>query len=215
MAAVAPGLVGSTAAYLPVFLMGGVALWYARTTNDGKAPKPVEKDAEHKIQETIQWDLEMDGMNASSNQVLFNKYINQNGYGEFPEAGGYDLEGGGYQPDQSKNPLEDVFEKQQKLLAYDRMNSERGFHFAIPETRLSHDRSPIRAALTEEVHHPDHPMMMTNFQNDLQIPSAANQRELKEAKANMDREARNGPSAMNYAEVEYLNRAYGQSFRYE
>lgn len=215
MAAVVPGLLADSAAYLPLILMGGAAIVYATQTEDGKAPKPREKSKEERHQELIQWDMETGGLDAVASQVLMHKYVNQSGYAVHPEAGGYDLRGGGYQPDQNIDPLQEVFEKQQKLLAYDRLHSERGLHYAIPETRLDFKRTPIVAALTEEVHHPDDPMMVSNFRNDLQIPSHANQRELKEAKANMARNAQNGPSAMNYAEVEYLNRAYGQSFRYE
>lgn len=215
MAAVVPGLLAETAAYLPVILMGGAALVYATQNESGKAPKPMEKNKEEKHQEMIQWDLEMGGINAVASQIMIHKYVNQSGYGNFPEAGGYNLRGGGYQPDQDINPLDEIFEKQQKLLAYDRLHSERGLHYHIPETRLDFKKTPIVAALTEEVHHPDNPMMVSNFRNDLQIPSYANERELKEAKANMARVANNGPSAMNYAEVEFLNRAHGQSFRYE
>lgn len=194
--------------------MGGAAVLYSGTKS-GKAPPKVDKTGEEKIQEQMDWEMRHTGIDAVTAQHLTNKHINGGGYGQFPESAGYYLRNGGYEPNQDIDPLEEVYERQHKLAAYDRYNTERGLHFAIPETRLDFKKTPIYAALTEEVHHPDNPEMVTNFRNDLQIPSYANERELKEAKRNMARHAQNGPSTMNYAEVEYLNRAPGQSFRYE
>jgi len=214
MAAVVPGVFAETAALLPIILLGAAGVYYASQEN-GKAPKPVEKSQEEKLQREIQFEMESTGIDASASQILRHRHVHQGGFASFPEAAGYNLRGGGYNENRNVNPLDEVYEQQQKMMVYDRLHNERGLHFAIPETRPSFKKTPIAAALTEEVHHPDHPMMMTNFANDLQIPSYANERELREAKARMDRHAKNGPSAQNWAEVEFLNRAHGQSFRYE
>ena len=208
MAAVAG--IAAFAPYLPLVVMGGATLLVMTRPNAVTPPKE-EPSKEAKLKDAHMQGMMQNGVPVANWDALNNKTLLMGS--TMNQEIIFDVKGGGYNPDKTVNPLDQMYDDNQALVAFDRSDTVLGLYAADGEVRMKRQNA-IVSTLTAELYDPRRPEKTTTFMASRRIPAYPTQAGITQAKRNIDPELEATQTAQKYYGREFLNRAAGQSFRY-
>lgn len=207
MAAVA-GL--ATMDYLTIGLISGIGFWTARSL--GQAPERHEPSVEQKLEHQFREEYDHWGISVPAWQNMNDKINNFGGN----RKGDLALLAQPVEWDKPwKNPLDPIIDENIELATFDRADTFLALDVGTGQVRPS-KRVPIVASLTEEIYHPDMPWRVSEFGQHKDLPNDANfmQRQVAVQDA-VDQSTRNDQFLRKHYDIAFMNRAPGQSFRYD
>lgn len=212
MAALAGAGFGSSfMSAVPLFGVGMIS--YLVATNSGHPPPRKEPSKEERISHQQMTELDHTGANASFWQALTEKQhlFGLNGKRETS----LDVRNGGYNENPNQNSLNEMFQDHTDLAKYDRDDTYLSLWLGSGEVRPKRNM-PIVATLTPEIFDPSRPSHVTDLSVYKHFPAEPNAQQRLVALRGIEAD-RTRPDQMlrHHYDIEYLNRAPGQSFRYE
>lgn len=207
----AAGFLGTVGPYLPLAMFGGAGVYLA-TRQNAKAPEPREPSKDERMRHQHEVELAVRGAPMGNYQANYNKAVLMGS--AINDAGGLDLQGGGYNPDPDVNPLEPAFKDHIELSAFDRDDTMTSIHAAVGEVRMR-KRQAFPTTLTAEIHNPRMPDRVSTLTTSKHVPAYANETQIKRALVHLEDQVQPSQSLRKHHGTTMFARAPGQSFRYE
>ncbi len=124
----------------------------------------------------------------------------------------YDPDSQGWQSNPGVDPLQPIWQEHAELQKFDQRSVVEALVAQRGEVRARR-HMPIAAALTPEIHHPNHPDMRSGILETSYMPHNMNEAQIAQVQRIRGKEDPAHPFRREPG-IEFFNRAEGQSFRY-